>query len=251
MLEPYFSNSQITFETIGEADKVAYRWTWTGTHKGELMGIAPTGNQIAITGTSIHRFADGKLVESWVSYDMLGLMQQLTTPEWPIVGTWITTVPIPEGQIIYGNYTVTQQDPEGIHYTSVVHAINPLEPPTFYDIFPEAEHYTTHIGQMKKTGLNTYESTVIGYGTKQPDIPGMLCDIVYISVITGTLQLVDENTMQGQGTHAFYDASADANGDGLPDEGQEPVACFPYAITGRRVLLMPPCVPPVPEPEGE
>jgi hypothetical protein len=47
------------------------------------MGIPPTGRHIAaITGITIHRFADGKLVESWASYDMMGFMQQLTAEEW-------------------------------------------------------------------------------------------------------------------------------------------------------------------------
>jgi len=55
--------------------------------------------------------------------------------------------------------------------------------------------------------------------------------------------LVDENTAAGGGTHAFFLSSADADGDGLPDDGQEPIACIPYTITSKRVGLMPPCVP--------
>jgi len=81
MLDPYFSDSRITIEDmIAEGDKVAVRWTWSGTHTGEFMGIPPTGRQIAITGISIHCFADGEFVESWVSYDSQGMMQQITGP---------------------------------------------------------------------------------------------------------------------------------------------------------------------------
>ena len=84
MLDPYFSDSRITVEDmIAEGDKVAVRWTWTGTHTGEYMGIPATGRQIAITGISIHRFADGEFVESWASYDSLGMMQQITAHSIP------------------------------------------------------------------------------------------------------------------------------------------------------------------------
>jgi len=67
-------------ETLAEGDKLAQRWTVTGTHKGELMGIPPSGNQVTFTGFTISRFADGKIVEQWWAYDALGMMQQLTAP---------------------------------------------------------------------------------------------------------------------------------------------------------------------------
>ena len=41
------------------------------------MGVAPTGNQISLSGINIMRVADGKIVEHWVNYDALGLMQQI------------------------------------------------------------------------------------------------------------------------------------------------------------------------------
>lgn len=56
---------------------VVTRWTYTGTHKGTFMGIAPTGKLVIITGISIHLIADGKIVEEWQEWDSLGLMQQL------------------------------------------------------------------------------------------------------------------------------------------------------------------------------
>jgi steroid delta-isomerase-like uncharacterized protein len=64
-------------DEIAEGDKIAKRWTVTGTHKGEFMGIPPTGNHIAITGISFYRFADGKVVETWWSQDARGILQQL------------------------------------------------------------------------------------------------------------------------------------------------------------------------------
>jgi len=68
----------VTIEDIfAEGDKVAVRWSWSGTQKGEYMGIAPTGKQVTLNGISIHRFKNGKIVENWHKMDMLGLMQQL------------------------------------------------------------------------------------------------------------------------------------------------------------------------------
>jgi steroid delta-isomerase-like uncharacterized protein len=250
MLEPFFSDSEIAIgDIITEGDKVVVRWTWSGTHTGEFSGIPPTGRQITVTGISIHRFADGKFVESWASYDGLGMMMQLTTPEWPIAGSWISIVPIPDLGNIIGEWTASPQDLDGTNFTSVMRPAKPE--PTVFGSFPDADHQSDHIGQTVKIGLNTYESTMVGYGTKKSELPGMLPEIVYISVIYSKVQLIDENTIAGQGTHAFYLASADVDGDGLPDEGQEPIACLPYMITAKRVGVMPPCVPPPMEPEGE
>ena len=48
-----------------------------GTHKGELQGIAPTGNEVTTTIILITRLAGGKFVEDWESRDDLGMLQQL------------------------------------------------------------------------------------------------------------------------------------------------------------------------------
>ena len=62
---------------IAEGDRAVLRVTLTGTHKGEYMGIPPTGNKINYTGMLEGRFSEGKLVELWGVGDMLTLMQQL------------------------------------------------------------------------------------------------------------------------------------------------------------------------------
>ena len=64
-------------EEFSDRQNVATRWTATGTHKGDLSGIAPTGTNISVTGMTIARVKDGKVVESWSNWDTLGLMQQL------------------------------------------------------------------------------------------------------------------------------------------------------------------------------
>jgi steroid delta-isomerase-like uncharacterized protein len=72
------SDLTLTIEDqVAEGDKVVTRWTAQGTHDGELMGIAPTGRKAAVTGITIQRLLDGRVVEGWTSWDLMGMLQQL------------------------------------------------------------------------------------------------------------------------------------------------------------------------------
>jgi predicted ester cyclase len=62
---------------VAEGDLVTIAWTGTGTHRGELMGIPPTGVAGKLSGVNFNRLADGRLAERWGNRDDLGLMQQL------------------------------------------------------------------------------------------------------------------------------------------------------------------------------
>jgi predicted ester cyclase len=64
-------------DMIAEGDKVVVRSTWIGTHKGEFMGIAPTGKSVSFGVIDIVRIAGGKFVEHWGQMDNLSMMQQL------------------------------------------------------------------------------------------------------------------------------------------------------------------------------
>ena len=64
-------------DMISEGSKVASRGTFTGTHKAELMGIPATGKRVAVSIIAIHRVSRGKVVEGWVQFDAMGMMQQL------------------------------------------------------------------------------------------------------------------------------------------------------------------------------
>jgi predicted ester cyclase len=64
-------------DQIAEGDKVANRFVALGTHLGEFMGVAPTGIRVEFIGNSIDRVVDGKIVESWVEVDLLGVLRQL------------------------------------------------------------------------------------------------------------------------------------------------------------------------------
>lgn len=73
-----FPDLRLTAEDIvAEGDLVVTRWTAVGTHDGELFGVAPTGRQVTVTGISMARIVDDRIVEDWTSWDALGLMQQL------------------------------------------------------------------------------------------------------------------------------------------------------------------------------
>jgi steroid delta-isomerase-like uncharacterized protein len=73
-----FPDIQDTVEDIvAEGDKVVVRWTSSGTHQGEFMGVAPTGRHVTFTGMRLFRIADNKIVESWVNIDERGLQEQL------------------------------------------------------------------------------------------------------------------------------------------------------------------------------
>ncbi len=69
-----------TEEQIAEGDKVVSRFTWTGTHRGEFLGIAATGRRVQVWGVVIDVVRDGLFAESRIIMDTLGLVQQLTGP---------------------------------------------------------------------------------------------------------------------------------------------------------------------------
>jgi steroid delta-isomerase-like uncharacterized protein len=64
-------------DLIAEGDRCVIRWTVRATHRGELRGIAATGKQVTIAGTTTIRIANGKFIEAYANWDALGLMQQL------------------------------------------------------------------------------------------------------------------------------------------------------------------------------
>lgn len=78
MYRSAFPDVRITVDdVIAVGDEVVLRWHSEGTHRGELEGLAPTGARGSVTGISIDRWEDGKVVESWSEWDNLGLARQL------------------------------------------------------------------------------------------------------------------------------------------------------------------------------
>jgi predicted ester cyclase len=82
---PFFDRMIATFseirvnveDTLAEDDKLCVRWSFSGKHTGNGLGIPPTGKTVNVTGISILRVAGAMLLEGWQNWDMLGLMEQL------------------------------------------------------------------------------------------------------------------------------------------------------------------------------
>ena len=64
-------------DTIVQGDKVVVRWTASMTHRGEFLGTPATGRPVNITGISIQRIVDGKIIEGWDNWDQLALFTQI------------------------------------------------------------------------------------------------------------------------------------------------------------------------------
>ena len=73
-----FSNIKFVVDEIfGVDDRLVKRWTFTGTHTGDFAGVPPTGKVITLSGISVSRIENGKIVEELDYMDDLGFMQQL------------------------------------------------------------------------------------------------------------------------------------------------------------------------------
>ena len=62
---------------IAEGGLVANRFVFHGTHRGEFMGIAPTGRGVTFEGLALDRVVDGKIVENWVEMDLEAILEQI------------------------------------------------------------------------------------------------------------------------------------------------------------------------------
>lgn len=78
MFEAAFPDFRYEVEdAISEGEKIAVRDVFTGTHRGDFMGIPATGNRVTMQAIHIYRFSAGRLAEHWVARDDLGMMRQL------------------------------------------------------------------------------------------------------------------------------------------------------------------------------
>src|SRR5262245_48898984 len=69
-----FPDLQVVVEDVFAAgEKVGMRWSSTGTHRGDLAGIAPTHRRMHTSGINIWRVVEGTVVEGWIDWDQLGM----------------------------------------------------------------------------------------------------------------------------------------------------------------------------------
>ena len=64
-------------DAFGAEDKVVLRWSARMTHRGDTLGIPATGKPVRLTGITIARIVDGKIVAGWDNWDQLGMLQQI------------------------------------------------------------------------------------------------------------------------------------------------------------------------------
>jgi predicted ester cyclase len=64
-------------DLFASGDREVLRYTYSGTHNGELMEVAPTGRRVSIGGLALARIAGGRIAEEWPVWDLYGLMQQI------------------------------------------------------------------------------------------------------------------------------------------------------------------------------
>ncbi len=73
-----FPDARITLDDIfGAGDKVVVRFSATMTHTGDGLGVPPTNNQVRLTGITINRLSNGKLVEGWNVWDQAAMLHQI------------------------------------------------------------------------------------------------------------------------------------------------------------------------------
>ncbi len=65
--------------TLAQADQVVVRWTATGTHSGEGMGLRATGEAVSLRGMTWVRIRDGKMIEGWQSSNVAEVMRSLAS----------------------------------------------------------------------------------------------------------------------------------------------------------------------------
>jgi steroid delta-isomerase-like uncharacterized protein len=79
-----FPDVKVTIEdAFGVRDKVVLRWSATMTHQGDHLGMPASGKPVRITGMTMVRIRDGKIVEGWDNWDQLAMMQQIGAYEPP------------------------------------------------------------------------------------------------------------------------------------------------------------------------
>jgi steroid delta-isomerase-like uncharacterized protein len=82
-LQAAFPGEITVGETIAEGDLVAFEATMIGTHEGEFLGVEPTHIEVEVPGQAMHRIRDGKIAETWATWNFLGVLQQVGAVEAP------------------------------------------------------------------------------------------------------------------------------------------------------------------------
>ena len=206
----------------------------------QIVGIIGLGILILTTAWTV--LADNGTISA-ASDDYEKSILRGSSLEWSPVGTWVVTVSTPMGNETL-LHMIHAQDLTGTRYGGMMWEVNAN--PTNFGLFPDIEASSFWASQTVRTGPDSFESTFLYYGIKKGE--GPVAETVNIGICNATWRLIGPNTNEGECTLALYLAEQDIDGDGFPDEGQEPATCMPFTYTSRRLTMMPGCVPtPMPE----
>jgi len=214
-----------------------------GTHDGSYFGVEASGYMMEFRGAYIaHYDADGLITHFSMYYDNLTLMTQITTAPWPLDGIWITTYPTPLGNLISSTVYVAQ-DAAKTRYSGTLDWMNSFA--LFAELFPDSDPALDKAagGEAVVVGRNKYKATYMGYYRKLDSSTGGVA-IDGIWTADANFELIGPDQLKGHGTGSYYLAAQDADQDGFPDEGQEPVLCLPWTWAGKRLTPVPGCEPP-------
>lgn len=64
-------------DVVADGDRVAYRWSSSGLHAGEYLGVAPTQRRITATGITFAHLRDGRIAEEWTSWNKTSVLHKL------------------------------------------------------------------------------------------------------------------------------------------------------------------------------
>ena len=213
-----------------------------GTHQGTFFGIPAAGYACETKLVWLtHYTDDGLVIEGSFYYDNLTLVNQMTTAPWSLDGIWITTVPTPLGNLTMTT-TYVAQDDERTRYSGSLEEINAM--PLLAEIYPDADPTPKWAGgHAVKLGRNQYEATFLGYSVRIIESElGKTTELMGLFTVDAHFEMIGEDSIYGEGTGSYYLATQDADRDGFPDDGEEPIVCVPWGWMGRRLTRMPGCV---------
>jgi len=150
-------------------------------------------------------------------------------------GAWIGKAP---GTPLTWTYTLAPSDSSGRRAALTGGFVT--GDPTLFGLFPDAKTSTPFVGDCVVTGHDSGTYTALHYGMKN-GASGP--EIVYIVMDAGTITQKAPGRLEVVHTLAIYLPAQDADGDGLPDKGQSPIACVPVPSLDTRLPIVAPCQP--------
>jgi hypothetical protein len=248
MNELYFTSFPDVQIEVVRAVELEDGWVLTeliskGTHQGDFMGVPVSGYLTGLRLVWLTRYdADGLATEQSFYYDNITLLNQMTTAPYSLDGIWVSTVPTPFGNLVMTT-TYVAQDADRTRYSGSLEEINAM--PLLAEIYPDADPTPKWAGgHAVMVGRDRYEATYLGYSTKIVESSiGKTTEFVGLFTIKAYFEVIGPDFLYGYGTGSYYMAAQDADRDGFPDEGQDPVVCIPWGWTGKRLTIMPGCIP--------